>query len=84
VVPTGSQDDIPGAVGLSFFLHHQGNVLLVGHTGDQAGFRSFFYFRPDTKAAVITVLNTTDEASPDTAEAGWSRIKRAAMSLLAP
>jgi CubicO group peptidase (beta-lactamase class C family) len=84
VVPTGSQDDIPGAVGLSFFLHHPGNVLLVGHTGDQAGFRSFFYFRPDTKAAVITVLNTTDEASPDTAEAGWSRIKRAAMSLLAP
>jgi CubicO group peptidase (beta-lactamase class C family) len=84
VVPNGSQDDIPGAVGLSFFLFHRGRVLLVGHTGDQAGFRSFFYLRPDTKAAVITVLNTTDEASPDSAEAGWSRIKRAAMALLAP
>jgi CubicO group peptidase (beta-lactamase class C family) len=84
VVPNGSQDDIPGAVGLSFFLFARGRVLLVGHTGDQAGFRSFFYLRPDTKAAVITVLNTTDEANPDSAEAGWSRMKRAAMALIAP
>jgi CubicO group peptidase (beta-lactamase class C family) len=84
VVPTGSQDEIPAAVGLSFFLFRKGGVRLVGHTGDQAGFRSFFYFRPDTKAAVITVLNTTDEASPDSAEAGWTRIKREAMALLTP
>ena len=84
VVPSGSQDDIPAAVGLSFFLFRKGSVRLVGHTGDQAGFRSFFYLRPDTKAAVITVLNTTDEASPDSAEAGWTRIKREAMGLLAP
>jgi len=69
---------------LSFFLFARGRVLLVGHTGDQAGFRSFFYLRPDTKAAVITVLNTTDEANPDSAEAGWSRMKRAAMALIAP
>jgi CubicO group peptidase (beta-lactamase class C family) len=84
VVPSGSQDAIPAAVGLSFFLFRRGQVRLVGHTGDQAGFRSFFYLRPDTKAAVITVLNTTDEASPDSAEAGWTRIKREAMALLAP
>jgi CubicO group peptidase (beta-lactamase class C family) len=83
VMPIGSQDDIPAAVGLSFFLLRSGKVKLVGHTGDQAGFRSFFYLRPDTKAAVITVLNTTDEASPDSAEAGWTRIKREAMTLLA-
>jgi CubicO group peptidase (beta-lactamase class C family) len=84
VVPSGSQDAIPAAVGLSFFLFRRGQVRLVGHTGDQAGFRSFFYLRPDTKAAVITALNTTDEASPDSAEAGWTRIKRQAMALLAP
>jgi CubicO group peptidase (beta-lactamase class C family) len=84
VVPSGAQDDIPAAVGLSFFLFRKGQVRLVGHTGDQAGFRSFFYLRPDAKAAVITVLNTTDEASPDSAEAGWTRIKREAMTLLAP
>ena len=84
VVPSGSQDDIAGAVGLSFFLFRRGRVLLVGHTGDQAGFRSFFYLRPDTKAAMITVLNTSDEANPDSADAGWTAIKRAAMALLAP
>jgi len=84
VVPKGSQDEIAGAVGLSFFLFQRGRVTLVGHTGDQANFRSFFYLRPDTRAAIITVINTTDEANPDRAEAGWTTIKRAAMALLAP
>src|SRR5215217_1209525 len=84
VVPKGSQDEIPGAVGLSFFLFQRGRVTLVGHTGDQANFRSFFYLRPDTRAAIITVINTTDEANPDRAEAGWTAMKRAAMALLAP
>ena len=84
VVPTGSQDDIPGAVGLSFFLFKRGQVTLVGHTGDQANFRSFFYFRPDTRSAIVTVLNTTNEADPEKEEAGWTATKRAAMALLAP
>jgi CubicO group peptidase (beta-lactamase class C family) len=84
VVPKGSQDEIPGAVGLSFFLFKRGGATLVGHTGDQANFRSFFYLRPDTRNAVITVVNTTDEANPEGAEAGWTTIKRAAMALLAP
>jgi CubicO group peptidase (beta-lactamase class C family) len=84
VVPRGSQDDIPGAVGLSFFLFKRGGATLVGHTGDQANFRSFFYLRPDTRAAIVTVLNTTDEANPETAEAGWTAMKQRAMALLAP
>jgi hypothetical protein len=58
-------------------------VSLVGHTGDQAGFSSFFYLRPDTRTAVITVLNTGNEADPNR-EAEWTRVKRAAMALLAP
>jgi CubicO group peptidase (beta-lactamase class C family) len=84
VVPAGSQDDIPGAVGLSFFLFKRGQVTLVGHTGDQANFRSFFYLRPDTRSAIVTVLNTTNEADPAGEEAGWTATKRAAMALLAP
>lgn len=83
VVPKGSQDEIPGAVGLSFFLFQRGRVKLVGHTGDQANFRSFFYLRPDTRTAIITVINTTDEANPERAEAGWTRVKLSAMALLA-
>jgi CubicO group peptidase (beta-lactamase class C family) len=82
VIPHGAQDTIPGAVGLSFFLFPRGRITLVGHTGDQAGFRSFFYLNPRTRAAVITVLNTTDEADPDRAEAGWTSVKQAAMALL--
>jgi CubicO group peptidase (beta-lactamase class C family) len=84
VVPSGSQDDILGAVGLSFFLFRRGSVTLVGHTGDQANFRSFFYLRPDTRKAVLTVLNTTDNADPKKAEAGWTATKKQAMALLAP
>jgi CubicO group peptidase (beta-lactamase class C family) len=84
VVPSGSQDDIPGAVGLSFFVFKRGSATLVGHTGDQANFRSFFYLRPDTRTAVLTVLNTTDEADPKKAEAGWTATKKEAMALLVP
>jgi CubicO group peptidase (beta-lactamase class C family) len=84
VVPTGAQDDIPGAVGLSFFIFERGHNRLVGHTGDQANFRSFFYLRPDTRTAIVTVLNTTNEADPEKEEAGWTATKRAAMALLAP
>jgi CubicO group peptidase (beta-lactamase class C family) len=84
VVPSGSQDEIPGAVGLSFFLFERGGTVLVGHTGDQANFRSFFYLRPDTRTAVVTVLNTTNEADPESAEAGWTAMKRKALALLAP
>jgi hypothetical protein len=84
VVPTGSQDDIPGAVGLSFFIFERGHNRLVGHTGDQANFRSFFYLRPDTRTAIVTVLNTTNEADAEKEEAGWTSTKRAAMTLLAP
>jgi CubicO group peptidase (beta-lactamase class C family) len=84
VVPHGSQDDIPGAVGLSFFLFRRGPVKLVGHTGDQTNFRSFFYLRPDTRTAVITVLNTTSQVNSEKEEAGWTATKRQAMALLAP
>jgi CubicO group peptidase (beta-lactamase class C family) len=84
VVAKGSQDEIPASVGLSFFLFRVRGVSLVGHTGDQAGFSSFFYLRPDTRTAVITVLNTSNEADSERREAGWTAVKREAMALLAP
>jgi CubicO group peptidase (beta-lactamase class C family) len=84
VVPNGSQDEIPASVGLSFFLFRVKGVSLVGHTGDQAGFSSFFYLRPDTRTAVITVLNTSNEADAERSQAGWTEVKRQAMGLLAP
>jgi CubicO group peptidase (beta-lactamase class C family) len=53
-----SQDSPTGSVGLSYFILDQGGVRVIGHTGSQAAFRSFFYFHPETRTAMIAVFNT--------------------------
>ena len=73
VVPVGAGGS--ESVGLGFFLMKQGNVTLVGHTGEQAGYRSFFYFNPATRAGVIGAVTTTNEARPEDSE----RVFRAAL-----
>ncbi len=52
-----------GAMGLSFFLYNFGSEQIIGHTGSQAGFRSYLYFNPRSKRAVISVYNTTSQAT---------------------
>jgi CubicO group peptidase (beta-lactamase class C family) len=67
-------------MGLSFFvLDHEG-VRLLGHTGSQAGFRSFFYFNPANGSAIVAAFNTTSYASP--AAALQRRLTEAALDLL--
>lgn len=57
-----------GSMGFSFFLYDAGPERIIGHTGTQAGFRSFLYFNPRTKRAVISVFNTTSQVPlPDAA-----------------
>jgi CubicO group peptidase (beta-lactamase class C family) len=58
------------AIGLAFFVLERGPVRLVGHTGDQRSFRSFFYLDPSTGAAAIAVLNTDRGTDLDRPEAG--------------
>jgi CubicO group peptidase (beta-lactamase class C family) len=56
------------AIGLVFFLLERGPVRVVGHSGDQRAFQSFFYVDPATGTAAIAVLNTdrgTDRDRPD-------------------
>ena len=67
-------------MGLSFFLRGTGAQRIIGHTGSQAGFRAFFYFNPNTSAAVIAVFNTTNVVTP--AEAAYRRVHSAAQALL--
>ena len=67
-------------MGLSFFLLGTGARRIIGHTGSQAGFRSFFYFNPATSAAVIAVFNTTNEAAP--AVAAYRAMHEAAQALI--
>jgi CubicO group peptidase (beta-lactamase class C family) len=79
-VPTGEWAD--GAVGLGFFLLTVNGTRLVGHTGEQAGFRSFFYLNPATRAAIIGVVNTTNEARPEDSRRAFQRALRAGAGLL--
>jgi len=67
-------------MGLGFFVLDRGGTRIVGHTGSQAGFRSFYFFNPATKAGVIAVFNTTNEASP--ANAAQRRLQEMALGLL--
>jgi CubicO group peptidase (beta-lactamase class C family) len=85
VVPVDPAEGLGNAVGLSFFLFRkEGATTLVGHTGEQAGFRSFIYFNPRTKTAVIGAVNTTNEAHADVSKAAWIAITRYARTLLTP
>lgn len=67
-------------MGLSFFILGSGPGRLVGHTGSQAGFRSFFYLNPSSGAAVIAVFNTTNQAAP--AAAAFRAMHQAAQTLI--
>jgi CubicO group peptidase (beta-lactamase class C family) len=50
---------IGSQIGLGYFLEERGGVRMVGHTGSQAGFRSFFWVVPDKGLAIIANFNTS-------------------------
>jgi CubicO group peptidase (beta-lactamase class C family) len=84
VVPLAPGGGARDAFGLSFYLHRRGATTIVGHTGEQSGFRSFFYLDPGTTTAVIGVLNTTNEAQPERSSRGWDALTGRAVELVAP
>lgn len=55
------------SMGLSFFLHDKHDTRIVGHTGTQRAFYSFFYVDPGTGAGAIAAFNTGpgDDTGPD-------------------
>ena len=60
-VRTGAALPELAAVGLGFFsLEYEGRRI-VGHTGDQAGYRSYVYFDPAASTGVILVFNTSND-----------------------
>ena len=67
-------------MGLSFFLSGQDPHRIIGHTGSQAGFRSFFYFNPVSRTAVIAVFNTTNQVAP--ADSLYRHMHQAALALV--
>jgi CubicO group peptidase (beta-lactamase class C family) len=68
------------SMGLSFFIRDRNGQRVLGHTGSQAGFRSFFYFDPVSGNAVIAAFNTTNTTTP--ASAAQRRMQEAALDLL--
>ncbi len=82
--PMGAVPSDPNALqqwmGLSFFVLKRGDKTLLGHTGSQAGFRSFLYFNPVTSTVVIAAFNSTNFAAP--ARAQYTAMQDAALGLL--
>ncbi len=62
VLPLGGPEG--GSIGLAYFLLERKGLSLVGHTGSQKAFRSFFYIDPVSKAGVIAVFNTAPTDDP--------------------
>lgn len=57
------QNNMRSSVGLSFFIEELNDMRLIGHTGTQHSFYSFFYIHPESRTAVISVTNT--DGDPD-------------------
>lgn len=57
-LPEQTGSDRRDAMGLSFLLEENHGMKLFGHYGEQAGFISHFYIRPDSRTAYIIAFNT--------------------------
>lgn len=62
VLPTGGTE--ADSIGLGFFILRRNGTRTIGHTGSQAGFRSFFYLDPETGAGAIAVFNAAPSDDP--------------------
>jgi CubicO group peptidase (beta-lactamase class C family) len=61
LVDTGAALPEFASAGLGFFSLEVGGRRIVGHTGDQAGYRSYLYIDPAAASGVILVFNTTND-----------------------
>ena len=69
-------------MGLSFFLRQQDRRRLVGHTGTQANFRSFFWLDPDSHRGVIGVVNTSSDIDGTASDRRYQVVMAAARAAL--
>jgi CubicO group peptidase (beta-lactamase class C family) len=83
VVPVGRGEGVVESMGLGFFLYDVNGRRLMGHTGDQGGFRSFMAFDPASGQGVIGVVNTSNDVDPQASGRGFTSLFRSALTLLA-
>lgn len=60
-LPAENPEGVFSSVGLSFFIEEVEDMRLIGHTGTQHSFYSFFYVHPESGTAVLSVTNTDGE-----------------------
>jgi len=83
-VTTDPADESSEDMGLSFFLVRRGNRSVIGHTGSQAGFRAFLYFRPEKRRAVILAFNTASEDPPEAARQALEKLLETVYAVVDP
>jgi CubicO group peptidase (beta-lactamase class C family) len=54
------KNDLTMSRGLAFQILEYRDVKIIGHTGGQRGFLSFYYIHPESRTAAILVFNTLD------------------------
>jgi hypothetical protein len=77
----GSGDDVQAA--LSFFVERHDGVELVGHSGDQNGFRSHLYLHRPSRTGYLVAYNTDVSAvAGDPRSIGTSGVDAAIRTLV--
>lgn len=84
VVPVDSTGAFREWTGLGFFVVVRNGTTIIGHTGEQAGFRSLIFLLPARHTGVMLCVNTTNEAEPQASSAAFQRVVEAAVRVLAP
>src|SRR2546430_13580628 len=78
-----TEGDAPGdSVGLSFFVLWRDGVRFIGHTGQQAGVRSFFSVNSQTSPALIAPVHTTNHPREAETAQGINTTIAAALPLI--
>jgi len=54
------EDAIKMSRGLAFQILEHEDIKIIGHTGGQRGFLSFYYIHPESRTGAILVFNTID------------------------
>jgi CubicO group peptidase (beta-lactamase class C family) len=65
-----------GHIGYAFFLLDAAAPRIIGHTGGQGGFSSYFYINPQTSRGIIAAFNTAGEGD------AFSTLQKAGVEVL--
>jgi len=72
--PSQAGEVLGTGVGLGYFIEQRGEVRLIGHTGSQAGFRSFFWIHPESGLGIIANFNTAAASGEPAAKPNTGRV----------